>query len=174
MRLVYYVVVLIVRRQGGSWQLLMGRRAPNKYMGDTWQLITGGIEANETAWQAALREMWEETKLTPQEFYRLNTLTSFYRPDNDTLNTAPMFCAVVEENAEATINSEHTEMEWISVETAHARMMWPSDQQGLAELRSVILGNGIAKDSMRIHFAPPPSKLIARDSIDSATKRSDL
>lgn len=159
MRLVYYVVVLIVRRQEGSWQLLMGRRAANKYMGGTWQLITGGLEANETAWQAALREMWEETQLIPHEFYRLSTQASFYRPDNDSLNTAPLFCAVVEENAEATINSEHTEMEWVSVETAHARLMWPSDQQGLAELRSVILGNGIAKEYMRVPFASPAPAL---------------
>ena len=150
MKHVYYVVVLIIRRQGCSHQLLMACRIEGKYMGGTWQLISGGLEPSEAAWQGALREMQEETGLTPQEFYRLSTLTSFYRPDNDSLNTAPMFCAVVGENAAVRINSEHTEFEWVNVDEADSRLMWPSDRQALTEVRSAILGDGIAKEYMRI------------------------
>lgn len=150
MKQVYYVVVFIIRNQDGADQLLMGRRADNKYMGGTWQLISGGLESNETAWQGALREMREETGLTPVEFYRLSTLTNFYRPDNDSLNTAPMFCAVVHRDATVTINPEHSEFEWINVSEADSRLMWPSDREGLAEVRSVILGDGQAKQYMRI------------------------
>ncbi|WP_010587723.1 NUDIX hydrolase [Schlesneria paludicola] len=150
MKQVYYVVVFILRRHNGNNQLLMARRAENKYMGGTWQLISGGLEPDETAWQGALREMWEETRLKPLEFYRLSTLASFYRPDNDSLNTAPMFCAVIDNDAAVTINSEHTEIEWVNVTEADSRLMWPSDQQGLAEVRSVILNDGLAKGYMRI------------------------
>jgi dATP pyrophosphohydrolase len=91
MKHVYFMVVLIVRRHGDSHQLLLACRATGMYMGGTWQLISGGLEPHETAWQGALREMWEETGLVPAEFYRLSTLSNFYRPDNDSLNTAPMF-----------------------------------------------------------------------------------
>src|SRR5690606_14572459 len=107
-------------------------------------------EPEETAWQAALREMWEETGLTPSEFFRLSTVTTFYRPDNDSLNTAPMFCALVEGEAAVKINSEHTAFEWIDVDEAASRLMWPSDRQALDEVRTVILGNGPAKEYMRI------------------------
>ena len=124
-------------------------------MGGTWQLISGGIEPDETAWQAALREMWEETRLTPKEFYRLGTLASFYRPDKDTLNTAPMFCAIVAEDAEVQINSEHDQFEWVSVDSAWSRLMWPSDHSGLAEVKSVILENGRAKEYLRIPLSSP-------------------
>ena len=150
MQHVYYVVVLAIRRHENEHQLLLARRSAGKYMGGTWQLISGGLEPHETAWECALREMREETNLAPREFYRLSTLTSFYRPDNDSLNTAPMFCAVVAEGDEVRINAEHAEFEWVNVNDAPARLMWPSDQQALAELRSVILGDGAAKEHMRI------------------------
>lgn len=147
---VYYVIVLIVRRQGSRSQLLMARRSEGKYMGGTWQLISGGLEPDETAWQGALREMREETGLAPGEFYCLSTITTFYRPDNDSLNTAPMFCAIVEEDAAVTMNSEHTAFEWVDVDEAASRLMWPSDRQALEEVRTVVLADGIAKEYMRI------------------------
>ena len=74
-----------------------------------------------------------------REFYRLSTLTRFYRPDADSLNTAPMFCAMVDEDAQAQLNPEHTAFEWVSVDEVGARLMWPSDRQALQEVRSVIL-----------------------------------
>ena len=150
MKHVYYVVVLIIRPRGGDHELLMARRAEGKYMGGTWQLISGGLEPEEAAWKGALREMREETGLTPIEFYRLSTLTSFYRADNDTLNTAPMFCAIVDENAGVIINPEHTAFEWVNLNQAATRLMWPSDREALEELRSVILAGAVAGKYMRI------------------------
>ncbi len=83
-----YSIIFIIRPAGGSHEFLLARRSEGRYMGGTWQLISGGIEADETAWQAALREMDEETGLKPLELYRLSHLTHFYRPDNDSLNIA--------------------------------------------------------------------------------------
>lgn len=150
MRRIYYVVVLIIRPNRDEFELLMARRADEIYMGGTWQLISGGLNADETAWQAALREIREETELTPVAFYRLSTLTNFYRPDNDSLNIAPMFCAMVAEGSAVAINAEHTDFEWVKLDEASAKLMWPSDRQALEEARSVILGNGLAKEYMRI------------------------
>jgi len=146
----YYVVVLVIRPNHGEFEILMARRSENNYMGGTWQLISGGLEPEETAWQAALRELREETAMVPTAFYRLSTLTSFYRPDNDTLNTAPMFCAIVAEDETVTINAEHTAFAWVNVNDANAKLMWPSDREALAEVRSVILGDELAKEFMRI------------------------
>lgn len=149
---VYYVVVLIIRRTSSGHQILMGRRAAEKYMGGTWQLISGGLEPNEAAWRGALREMHEETGLTPREFFRLSTLTSFYRPDNDSLNTAPMFCAIVADDDVVALNSEHTSLEWVNLEDAESGLMWLSDREALQEVRSVILGDGLAKPYMQISW----------------------
>ncbi len=119
-------------------------------MGGTWQLISGGLEPNEVAWRGALREMREETGLAPREFYQLDTLTSFYRPENDTLNTAPMFCAIVGAEDDAVVNPEHTSLEWVNLDEVEARLMWPSDRAAFQEVRSVILNEGLAKPYMRI------------------------
>jgi dihydroneopterin triphosphate diphosphatase len=150
MKQVYYVVNLVLRPAGAGYELLMARRAEGLYMGGTWQLISGGLEANETAWEAGLREIREETGLRPREYYRLSTLTQFYRPDNDSLNTAPMFAAIVEANAEVVINHEHTDFAWIGLDDAEARLMWPGDRAALAEVRSVILADAPAKEYLSI------------------------
>lgn len=150
MKQTYYIVVLVIRPHRDQFELLMARRSEGRYMGGTWQLISGGLEPDETAWQGALRELREETGLTPVAFYRLSTLTNFYRPDNDSLNTAPMFCAFVAENSAVTINAEHTEFDWINVKQASSRLMWPSDRQALDELQTVIIANAPAKGYMQI------------------------
>ena len=61
-----------------------------------------------------------------------------------------MFCAIVDENAAVTINAEHTAFEWVDVAVAPARLMWPADRQALDEAQTVILGDGPAKEHLRI------------------------
>jgi hypothetical protein len=94
--------------------------------------------------------MREETGLVPFELYRLSTLTRFYRSDNDSLNTAPMFCALVNEGARAVLNNELTAVEWVNVYDARSWLMWPADREALDEVIAVIIGNGSAKPFMRI------------------------
>jgi len=150
MKHVYFVTVLVVRPHGDGYQLLLARRAEDRYMGGTWHVISGRIEPDETAWQAVLREMREETRLAPVELYCLSTISSFYRPDNDSLNIAPTFCAVVDEAAAVTLNPEHTAFEWIDVDEADSRLMWPADRQALQEIRTTILTDSVVKEYRRI------------------------
>jgi len=154
MKYVYFVTVLVIRLHGEGYQLLMARRSEGRYMGGTWHVISGGIEPDETAVQAALREMREEAGLVPAELYCLGAITSFYRPDNDSLNIAPMFCAIVDEDAAVAINPEHTAFEWIDVSEAASRLMWPGDRQALEEIRTTILTDSTVKGYRRI---PPES-----------------
>lgn len=152
MRTIHYVSVFVVRQAGDDYELLLGLRAPGRYMGGTWQLITGGIEPGETAWQAAVREVKEETGCSAQELFRLSQVTQFYRADIDALCIAPMFCAMLAANADFAINSEHTHMEWTPLALAAERLMWPGDRTALGEVQSQILGNGPAKIHLRINI----------------------
>ena len=68
----------------------------------------------------------------------------------DSLNVAPMFCAIVDEGAEVSIDAEHTAFEWVDLEAAPFRLMWPGDRQALEEVRAVIVADGIAKEYLRI------------------------
>lgn len=145
-----YAIAFIVRPAGDSYEFLLARRAEGKYMGGTWQLISGGIESGETAWQAALREIHEETSLRPVEFYRLSHVTQFYRPDNDTLNTGVTFCAIVSANASVSLDNENTEFQWMPLNQTRAQLMWANDQESFDEVCRVILNDGPSKAYQRI------------------------
>jgi dATP pyrophosphohydrolase len=147
-----YAVILIVRRTPGGDEFLMARRAAGKYMGGTWQLISGGIDPDEMAWQAAIRELREETELLPTELYRLSTLTRFYRPDVDAICTGVMFCAIVAPDATVQINFENDEHAWIARANVADRLMWPSDKEAFAEVCREILDDGPAKPYLRIEL----------------------
>ncbi len=140
-----YVIVFIVRPAGESHEFLLARRADGKYMGGTWQLISGGLEPNETAWQAAIREMREETGLKPAELYRLSNLTTFYRSDDDSLNTGIEFCAIVDADAAVSLDQENTDFEWMPRGQVKSALMWESDQRSFDEVCRVILEDGPSK-----------------------------
>ena len=67
----------VIRLGGEGHEFLQLRRTAGDFMGGTWQSIYGGILAGETAWQAAARELKEETGLVPLEFYQLDTVNTF-------------------------------------------------------------------------------------------------
>ena len=56
------------RRAENGVEFLLLKRVASVRLGGTWQAVHGRIEAGETAWQAALRELKEETGLTPTSF----------------------------------------------------------------------------------------------------------
>ena len=155
------IAVYVVRpdASGRSHELLQLRRAAGDYMGGTYQTIRGTLDAGETAWQAALRELREEAGLTPAEFYRLGTCETFYIPAGETTWLCPAFCAIVERSAGVTLNHEHDDHRWVAMEQAESVFMWASEWPALAEIRRVILGNGPAKPFLRIDvesaFAQP-------------------
>lgn len=79
-----------------------------------WCQIAGSIEEGETAWQAALRELEEETGLTPLEFYSADICEQFYEADRDAITIAPVFVAFIDRDAEVILNEEHSEYRWVS------------------------------------------------------------
>ncbi|MGN6627594.1 MAG: NUDIX hydrolase [Tepidisphaeraceae bacterium] len=150
MQTLSYVSVLVLRPAQGSHELLLGRRAEGRYLGGTWQLITGSIEPAETAWQAALREVREETGLALKSLYRLPQVAQFYRSDVDALCIVPMFAGFVAAGAEATLDPEHTHLEWIALEQAPARLMWPSDRTALEQVQSLVLNDPRSREALAI------------------------
>src|SRR4051812_31319840 len=115
MRIHHYVSCFVARPSAnGSHEFLQVLRVRGKYMGETWQLVTGGIDDGETAWQAALRELQEETGLVPFEFYQVDVMNTFYLAATDTISMSPMFCAMVAADANVTLNHEHTDFRWVA------------------------------------------------------------
>ena len=84
----------IIRRQERGIEFLLMKRSPNEKYGNVWQMVTGSIEASEKAFEAAVREIKEETSLIPSNFWIVPNLNSFYSLE-DSINLVPVFVAEV-------------------------------------------------------------------------------
>lgn len=141
----------VVRQSaGGGHEFLQLRRVPADFMGGTWQSVYGGIKDGETAWQAAARELREETGFTPLEFYQLDTVNTFYLAADDSIWNCPGFCAIVDIQSNLILNDEHDAFRWVAREEFLGQLMWPGERLACAELCREILDNGLAKPYLRL------------------------
>ena len=148
------VTVFVVRpdESGRSHEFLQLHRVPEDYMGNTWQIIRGGAEPEESYVNSALRELEEESGLFPVELYRLDSAESFYLQLDDTLWHSVAFCAVVDRQQRVALNEEHDAHRWVSRNDIDSRIMWSSELRLLADLKRTILDDGPAKPFLRIEL----------------------
>jgi dATP pyrophosphohydrolase len=137
---------------GASHEFLQLRRAPGTYphMAGAWAPVRGKVEPGETAYQAAARELREETTLVPVEFYQLDTIDQFYLAADDCIWMCPGFIAIVARDATVTINDEHDAVRWVPRARIDADVLWPGERAQLAEACREILDNGPAKPYLRV------------------------
>ena len=121
----------IFREQNGKIEFLLLKRSPVQYYPNLWQMVSGKIKDNETAYQTALREIKEETNLTPEKFWAAPTVNSFYSPDKDYICLLPVFAVKVEFNSEVTVSKEHTEYRWVNPEEAKQLLAWDGQRKSV-------------------------------------------
>lgn len=119
---------------GSGLQVLLLQRPPEHLFPGDWQGVHGHIEAGETAWQAALRELREETAVEPQCWYRLVRVGSFYVPENDTIYLVPSFLAVAPPAAAFRLSSEHQAGLWCPLGEARDRFSWVTQRDALEDI----------------------------------------
>jgi dATP pyrophosphohydrolase len=143
----------VVRPAGpsnASHEFLQLHRRPGQLMAGTWQPVTGRIEPGETAVQAALRELLEETALTPYEFYSVEAVQTYYMSGDDALWFAVPFCAYVSPDAPVILDEEHDQYRWIPRDRAAEQFFWTADRRAVAEICLTLLDNAPAKPFLRI------------------------
>ena len=109
-------------------------RRCGKYLPGTWQMISGGIENGETATQAALREIQEETGLIPYALYSADAVETFYMQSNDKITLVPVFVAFVEDKNVSLSPKEHDAYEWLAFEEAKNKLIWSEQRRVISQI----------------------------------------
>jgi dATP pyrophosphohydrolase len=128
------------RRRGEHAYFLLLRRAPGRIYAGSWRMVGGKIQKGEQAWQAAVRELWEETGREPIRFWSVPSVNAFYEWQQDRVNLCPAFAAEIDGDPQ--LDAEHDAFEWLSAEQAADRLAWP-EQRRLVRLVAGMLASGI-------------------------------
>ena len=126
-------VVLLRWRQSLAQILLLRRTRPPAGI---WCQAAGGIEANETAWQTALREVTEETGLRLAELWSGDFCEQFYEANKDRIMMLLVFIGVVPPDAEVVLNTEHDARKWLNYEEADRLLAFPGQRKMLAAVKA--------------------------------------
>jgi dihydroneopterin triphosphate diphosphatase len=129
----FSIAAYVCRVVSGRGRYLVIRRS-TPYLRGTWQMISGAVEPGETGWEAALREIEEETGLVPDRFYSADLLEQFYRPDIDCVVLVPVFVAFVEADREVRLSWEHEAFEWIGVEEADRYLLFENQRSAIRNI----------------------------------------
>ena len=122
----------ICKSDPGEIEFLLLKRAPDDSIyPKTWQMVSGRIEEGETAYQAALREMKEETGLECKQFWTAPVVNSVYFPNDDRLNMIPVFAALVDKKAQVMLSEEHTEFRWVKKGRARTLLAWEGQRNAV-------------------------------------------
>ena len=145
------VAVYVFRHFSGGTQFLHLHRAAESgdYAG-TWQTVYGGIKSGETAINAALRELKEETQLVPTKFFQVEYLESFYHRSRDRVTVLPVFAARIAPHAKVIIDAEHDDYRWVDLPDVADHFVWRVQRQAIAIIEQDILGTSPAKELLTV------------------------
>lgn len=96
-------------------KILMVRRAPDDYLGGYYELPGGGVDEGETIEAAALREVREETGLTPAKV--LAVFEGFDYSTDKKPRVRQVNFLVAAEPGEVKLSDEHDEYMWVDTAT---------------------------------------------------------
>ena len=122
-------------KKGMKYLLL--KRAKKKIYGGLWQCVTGKIEADESAWKTAVRELKEETGLTPLNMFVADHVSKFYEADKDRMNLIPVFGIEVESD-EVKLSDEHSTFMWADFDSAFKKLVWRGQKDGLFSVDNML------------------------------------
>jgi len=129
----------VFRYENRKLEFLMLKRGEKEIYPGLWQMVTGKIKKNEKAYDAALREIKEETNLSPIKFWVVPNIDSFYSHEKNLISLLPVFAAKVEWNAKVKISNEHTEFKWVSPGTAKKLLAWNGQRKSVALITNYFL-----------------------------------
>ncbi len=125
------VEVHIIKRSEKIIKYLMMKRAEDEKYPGVWQMVTGHIEPNETSYEAAIRETYEETGANPNNLWSIPHVNSYYNPQTDSVCMIPVFLTEVEESFEPELSKEHEKYIWADNKEAVKLAAWPGQKKSI-------------------------------------------
>jgi 8-oxo-dGTP pyrophosphatase MutT (NUDIX family) len=123
-------------------QILMLHRAAHRVLPGLWQGVSGLVEPDETITDAALREVREETGLEASAikgFFHLDYVAEFLWEPSDALMTGVYFAIRTDPAWDPVLSHEHDSYEWLPLDGALRRSVWPGYREALIRLRDNVL-----------------------------------
>ena len=135
--LVRVIDAYVFRRTEEGLRFLLLKRAQNKKYEHFWQGVAGKIEKDETAWEAAVRELKEETGFAPLHMFVADHVSRFYETYGDRVNLVPVFGIEVED-VTVTLSKEHCKFRWVDFDTAHRTLVWSGQKDGISAVFNML------------------------------------
>ena len=120
----------VFRQTNNGLRFLILKRAETKIYEHLWQGVAGKIEKGEKAWQAAIRELKEETGFDPVRVFVADHVSRFYEFHGDRVNVVPVFGIEVD-SISVSLSKEHCEFQWVDFETAKNILIWNGQKEGI-------------------------------------------
>jgi dATP pyrophosphohydrolase len=103
-----------------------------------WQTITGKVEPNEHALDAAKRELAEETGLYSAVWYKVPFLGGFYDMKRNSVESVPAFAVVFDDMVDVRLSEEHSQYKWIGADELESVFFIPDHVNGALQFEKLI------------------------------------
>ena len=130
----------VYRTTSAGLLFLVLKRAKTKMYEHIWQGVAGKIEHGETSWEAAIRELKEETGLTPLKMFVADHVSQFYETNDDRINLAPVFGIEVDSEI-VIISREHCDHKWVDLNGALDLLVWRGQKQAIQAVHDMVISN---------------------------------
>ncbi|MDP6338742.1 MAG: NUDIX domain-containing protein [Candidatus Marinimicrobia bacterium] len=135
----------VYRQTNDGLKFLLLKRNKNKLYEHLWQGVAGKIEPGEEAWETGIRELKEETGLTPVKMFVADHISRFYEVHGDRINLVPVFGIEVDSDV-VILSHEHIDFKWIAIEEALNTLVWNGQKKGIQTVYEMVTKNN---DRMR-------------------------
>jgi dATP pyrophosphohydrolase len=130
----------VYRQVEDSFKFLLLKRAKTKMYEHLWQGVAGKIEEGEKAWEAAVRELKEETGFEPKRMFVADHVGKFFEKHGDRIILVPVFGIEVDDD-DVMLSKEHCEFRWVDFKTAKNTLVWKGQKEGITAVCDMLIAD---------------------------------